>query len=312
MVVSQYMAVGASAQIYPNRPVRLIVGVAPGGGTDIVARLVAQKLSQNVGQQFIVENRSGAAGAIAAELVARASPDGYTLLVVSSNAVILSVLRSKLPYDLERDFAPVSLMVTLPLVLVVNPVVPARNVRELIGLARSRPGQLHYGSSGVGSVGHLAAELTNLMAKINIVHIPYKGGGENMTATVSGETELLYTTIPGAMSLVGAGKLRALAVTSRKRASLLPSIPTLDEAGLPGYDYTVWHGVLAPANVPKDIVAQLNAGIAKAVNAPETRETLIKQGVEPATGTPEQFGAFIRSETVQLGKLVKAVGMKDE
>ncbi len=312
MVVAQLVAGGALAQPYPNKPVHVLVGVAPGGGTDIVARVVANKLTQNTGQQFIVDNRTGAAGAIATELVAKATPDGYTLLVVSSNAVILSALRAKLSYDLDRDFKPVALMATLPLVLVVNPAVPVRNVKELIALARSRPGQLHYASSGVGSVGHLAAELTNLMGQVNIQHIPYKGGSQNMAATISGEVEMVYTTIPGAISFIQDGRLRALGVTSKKPATLLPSVPSLDEAGLTGYDYTVWHGVLAPVRVADRTIMQLNSAIVQAVNAQDTREFLVRQGIEPAVGTPEQFRAFLRSETVQLGKLVKIAGLKDE
>jgi tripartite-type tricarboxylate transporter receptor subunit TctC len=299
----------APAQSYPNKPVRIMVGFAAGGGTDVTARLVAQKISSQLGQSVVVENRPGASGAIAAENVARSPADGYTLLMVASTTFINSVLRSQ---DLERDLTPVSLVTIAPLVLVVHPSVPVRDVKELIALARTRPGKLNYGSDGVGGTTHLAGELFNLMAEVKLVHVPYKGAGESVVATASGQVDINFPSAPAALPLLGAGKFRALAVTSAKRSSLLPSIPTLDESGLTGYDVPTWYGMLAPAAVPKDIIAQLNAAIIKVVNTPEMKEAINKQGMEPQTNSPEQFTAFMRRQSGQIAKLVELAGMKAE
>ncbi|MBI4190611.1 MAG: tripartite tricarboxylate transporter substrate binding protein [Betaproteobacteria bacterium] len=288
----------------------MLIGLAAGGGTDTLARLVAPKLSEHLGQPVVVENRPGASGSIAIERVAKSPADGYTLLLVPSNAIIYAVLRTDLPYDLERDLAPVSLMVAGPSVLVVHPSVPARNVKELIVLARSRPGELNFGGSGIGSAGHLAGELFNLMAKVKLVHVPFKGGAEAIIAVAGGQIEMSFSNVVTTQPFIKAGKFRALAVTTAKRVSLMPSIPTLDESGLPGYECIVWFGVLAPAGVPKDILAQLNAAISKVVNIPEMKEFIKKQGQEPQTNSPEQFAAFIRSEIAQTAKLVKLTGMK--
>ena len=297
------------AQSYPNKPVRLMVGFAPGGGTDVTSRLVAQKLSAQLGQSVVVENRAGATGAIAAEFVARSPADGYMLLMVASTTFINSVLRAQ---NLERDLTPVSLATTAPMVLVVHPSVPSRNVKELIALARTRPGQLNYGSDGVGGTTHLCGELFNMLAQVKLVHVPYKGAGESVLATASGQVDMNFASAPATLPLLGAGKFRALAVTSPKRSSLLPSLPTLDESGLAGFDVTTWFGVLAPAAVPKDIIAQLNAVIGKIVNTPEMREAFSQQGLEPQTGTPEQFAALIRGEIAQNARLIKLAGVKPE
>jgi tripartite-type tricarboxylate transporter receptor subunit TctC len=308
-VVGQLLVSEAPAQGYPNKPVRMMVGFAAGGGTDVTARLVAQKLTQHLGQSVVVENRPGASGAIAAESVARSSADGYLLLMVASTTFINSVLRAQ---DLERDLTPVSLVTIAPLVLVVHPSVPAHDVKELIALARTRPGKLNYGSDGVGGTTHLAGELFNLMAKVSLVHVPYKGAGESVVATASGQVDINFPSAPAALPLLGAGKFRALAVTSARRSSLLPSIPTLDESGLAGYDVPTWYGVLAPAAVPKDIIAQLTAAIGKVVNTPEMKEAINKQGMEPQTSSPEQFAAFMRRQSGQIAKLVELAGMKAE
>ena len=300
------------AQRYPVKPIRMVVGFAAGGSTDATARMVAQKLSEHLGQPVIVENRVGAGGSIATERVATSPADGYTLLLMPASGAIDAALRSKLPYDLDRDFAPVSLAVIGPYVLVVHPSVPARNVAELVALARAQPGKLNYGSAGVGSTMHLAAELFNLMAKVNTVNVPYKGGSESVIATAGGQVDMSFPTLMTAVPLINSGKLRALAVTSAKRASLTPSIPTLDESGLTGYDRTGWFGVLAPAGVPKDIIARLNGIIGKAINTPEMKESLTKQGFEPQTNTPEQFAALIRDEIAQTAKLIKLFGVKAE
>lgn len=300
------------AQSYPVKPIRMVVAFTPGGSTDTTARMVAQKLSEHLGQPVIVENRAGAGGSIGTERVATSPADGYTLLLMPASSAIDAALRSKLPYDLERDFAPVSLVVIGAYVLVVHPSVPARNVAELVALARSQPGKLSYGSAGVGSTPHLSTELFNHMAKVNIVHVPYKGGPESLVATAGGHVDMSFITLTTAVPLMNIGKLRALAVTSAKRASLMPSIPTLDESGLTGYDRTAWFGVLAPAGVPKDIIARLNGVIGKAVNTPEMKQWLTKQGFEPQTNTPEQFAALIRDEIAQTAKLIKSIGMKAE
>ncbi len=312
IVFAQLFAFEALAQSYPNKPVRIVVGFAAGGGTDVTARLVAQKLSQHLGQPVVVENRPGATTSIATERVAKSPADGYTLLMVSSTTLIHSALRANLPYDLERDLAPVSLVTTGALVLVVHPSVPVRNVKELIALAWSQPGKLNYGSSGVGGTTHLAGELFNLMAKVKLVHVPFKGGSESVIANAAGQIDMNFTSVTAAMPLLGAGKFQALAVTSAKRSSLMPSLPTLDESGLPGYGYSAWFGVLAPAAVPKDIMAQLNAAIGKVVNTPEMKEALNTQGLEPQTNSLEQFAAFMRSETGKFAKLIKLAGLKAE
>ena len=302
----------SSAQSYPVKPIRMLVGFAAGGSTDATARLVAQKLSEHLGQPVIVENRIGGGGSVATERVATSPPDGYTLLLMPASGPIDAVLRSKLPFDLGRDFSPVSLAVIGPYMLVVHPSVPAGNVAELIALARSQPGKLNYASAGVGSTMHLAAEVFNLMAKVKTVNVPYKGGSESVIALAGGHVDMSFPTLMTAIPLVNSGKLRALAVTSAKRASLTPSLPTLDESGLRGYDRTGWFGVLAPAGVPKDIIARLNGVMAKSLNTPEMKEWLSKQGFEPQTNTPEQFAAVIRNEIQQTAKLVKALGIKGE
>ncbi|MBI4191453.1 MAG: tripartite tricarboxylate transporter substrate binding protein [Betaproteobacteria bacterium] len=304
-------ALDAFAQSYPVKPIRMLVGFAPGGSTDVVARNMAQKLSENLGQNVIVENRPGASGALATERVATSPADGYTLLMMSISDTVLPALR-KLPYDVERDLTPVSLTTILPIVLLVHPSVPARNIKELTALARSRPGKLNYGSAGIGSASHLPGELFNLMAKVNIVHVPYKGGMEGVVAAVSGQVDMSYASITAGLPLLANGKLRALAVTSTKRASALPAVPTFDESGLPGYERSGWNGVLAPAGLRKDIVATLNAAIGKVMNAREMKEWLNKQGLESQTGTPEQFSAFIQREVAQNARLIKLTGTKAE
>ena len=259
----------------------------------------------------MVEKRGGAGGAIANERVATSPPDGYTLLLLTNAATVLPALR-KLSYDLERDLVPVSLVVIGPLGLVVHPSVPAHNVKELIALARSRPGKLSYGSVGAGGAPHLSAELLKFMAKVNIVHVPYKGGAENVIATAAGQVDMCFATIPSLLPFLGTNRIKLLAVTSTRRASLMPSIPTLAESGLPGYESASWQGVVAPAGLTKDIIAQLNAVIGKVINTAEMKETLTKLGLEPQTNTPDEFAAFIRSEIAKNGKLIKLIGLKAE
>lgn len=309
---TSFLAFDSSAQGYPVKPIRIVVGFTAGGGTDITARRVAQKLSEQLGQPVIVENRTGAGGTIATERVATSPPDGYTLLLVTAADAIQPALRAKLPYDLERDLAPVSLVAIAPFVLVIHPSVPAHNVKELIALARLQPGKLSYGSFGIGSSAHLMNELFNLMAKVNTVHVPYKGAAETLVATAAGHIDMSFIAITTALSFVKLGKLRPIAVTTAKRALLLPSLPTFDESGLPGYDRYGWYGVLVPAGVSKDIVARLNAVIGKVVNTDDMKDSLNSEGLEPQTNTQEQFAAHIHREIAQNARLIKLIGLKAE
>jgi tripartite-type tricarboxylate transporter receptor subunit TctC len=302
----------AHAQRYPVKPVRLLVGFTAGSGTDVTGRLVAQKLSEQFGQSVIVENRAGAGGGIAIEAVAKSPPDGYTLLLMSSSGTALSALRPNLPYDLARDLVPVSQVATGPLILVVHPSLPVRTVKELLAFARGRPGKLSYGSSGIGSATHLAAELLCLTAKISIAHVPYKGTADSVVATAAGQIEMSFNSVTGVLALLEAGRLRGLALTSATRSSLLPAIPTLAESGFPGYDRATWYGVLAPAGVAKEIVARLNGLIGEGVNTAEMRQALNQQGFEPKTGTPEQFATLIQAAIAQDAKLIKASGVKPD
>ncbi len=302
----------ALAQSYPVKPIRMLVGYPAGGGTDLTARIVARNLSENLAQSVVVENRPGASGSIANERVATSPPDGYTLLMVSPSSLPQPTLRAKLTYDFQRDLAPVALVVVGPYVLVVHSSVPARNVKELIALARAQPGKLNYGSSGLGSAGHLAGELFNMMASVKLVHVPYKGGSESVIAAVAGEVDMGFPSIASVLPLLKTGKLRALAVLGAKRASFMPSIPTLDESGLPGYDRSTWYGMLAPAGVPKQIISRLNALVNETVNTPEMKASLIKEGLEPQAYTPEQFAAFIQKEIAQNAKLAEMAKAKAE
>jgi tripartite-type tricarboxylate transporter receptor subunit TctC len=299
-------------QAYPSRQIRFIVGFAAGGAADVTARMLAPKLADALGQPAIVENRAGSGGLIATEAVAKSAPDGYTLLLMPAADAVQPALRRKLPYDLERDFAPVSRVVTGPWFIVVHPSVPARSVKDLVALARAHPGKLNYASSGIGSSAHLANELFNAMAKVTIMHVPYKGISDGVTATASGQVDMIFASITAALPLLEARRVRALGVTTRERTALAPNMPTLHESGVPGYDRSGWYGVLAPVAVPREIVARLNAAIVKAVNTPEMKEAFNRQGLEAATTTPDGFATFIRNEVAQNIKVVKAAGIKVE
>lgn len=305
-------APGVQAQPYPAKPIRMLFGYTAGGAGDVSARLLAQKLSESLGQNVFVENRPGAGGAIADEAAARAPADGHTLLYAAGSSAILPALRSKLPYDIERDLAPVSLVVITSFALSVHPSVPVRDVQALIGLARAQPRRLTFGSPGVGSSAHFAAEVFNMMADVKMLHVPYKGPPEATTAVVAGQIDIAFPSVTGALPLLAAGKLKALGVSSAQRAALLPSVPTLGEAGVTGYSRAGWNGVLVPAAVPKDIIARLNAAIVKAVNTPETKEAFVRQGLETQAGTPGEFAAFIRKELAQNAKVVRFAGIKVE
>lgn len=302
----------AAAQQYPARPLRIIVGYTSGGAVDFTARLVGQKLTEQLGQPVVVENRPGATTAIAAEKVATAAPDGYTLLLIPTSTAIQSALRKNLPYDLKRDFSPVSQLATGAFALVVHPSLPFKSVKELIAHAREQPGKLSVGSPGVGSANHLAGELFNVRTKVNILHVPYKGSGEAVIAVASGQTQISLPSMASVLPLIESGKVRALAVTSIRRVSSLSQVPTLDESGLNGYEYIVWYGINAPAAVPKTTVTQLNGTLGKILQLAEVKDAFLKQGMESQASTPEQFGALIAREVEQTVKLLQIAGIKAE
>jgi tripartite-type tricarboxylate transporter receptor subunit TctC len=301
----------AAAQQYPSKPIRLIVPFTPGGTTDILSRMVGQKLSESIGVQVVVDNRPGAAGNIGAELAAKSAPDGYTLLMGPSGTLAVNPsLYAKLPFDPIRDFAPITLIAMVPSILVVHPSLPVKSVKELIAFAKSRPGQLNYGSSGAGGQPFLAVEYLKLMAGLNIVEIRYKGGAPLTTDLIAGEIALTITGIPTLLPHVKSGKLRALAVSSAKRSAAVPELPTISEAGLPGYDATAWYGLLAPAGTPPEIIAKLNAAAVKGIKQPDFAERLAAEGAETVGGTPKQFGEFIKAEIQRWTKVMKAAGVK--
>lgn len=301
---------GVHAQSYPTKPVRVVVPYAPGGSVDLVARMVGQKLGEALGQQFVIDNRSGAGGNIGTEYVARAAPDGYTLLVGTSNALAVNVhLYAKLPFDSVKDFAPIILVVNQPNVLVLNPSVPAASVKEFIDLAKSHPGKFKFGSSGVGATQHMSAEMFMMMTGAKVVHIPYKGGAPALTDLVGGHIDFMFAVVPTTIPMIQAGKLRALAVTSDQRSGMLPDVPTMQEAGLPGFEYGNWIGWLAPAATPKDIVARLNALAQKAIKG-DLLKGLTELGLDVVGGKPEHFATYLREDIAKQGKLVKASGMQ--
>ena len=304
--------VDASAQTYPVKPVRILLGTAAGGTGDISARMLAQKMVESLGQPIVVEARPGAGGAIADEAVARSQPDGHTLLYAAGAIATLPALRANLPYDVERDFAPISLVVLTVFALSVHPSVPVRDAQGLIALARARPGQLTFGSPGIGSSAHLAGEAFVMMAGVKMLHVPYKGSPAAIVGVVAGQIDVGVPSVTSAQPLVNQGKLKVLAVSTLKRSALMPSVPTLDESGLKGYQRAGWNGFLAPAGVPREIITRLNTLIVKIANAPEMREAMVKQGLEVQTNTPEEFAAFIRNERAQNAKLVKFAGIKIE
>lgn len=303
----------AFAQGYPNKPVRMVVPFPPGGTTDILARAVGQKLSEAWGQQVVIDNRPGAGGNIGTDLVAKAPADGYTLLMgtVGTQAINAS-LYAKLPFDPVKDFAPVTLVASVPNVLVVNKTIPSNSVKELIALAKSKPGQLNFASSGNGTSIHLAGELFKSMTGISMTHIPYKGSAPALTDLIGGQTNMMFDNLPSSMQHIKSGTLRALAVTSAKRSPALPDVPTVAESGVPGFEASSWFGVLAPAGTPKEIVAKINADIVKALAAPDIKERLSGQGAEPVGNSPEQFAAYIKTEIVKWAKVVKDSGAKIE
>jgi len=299
----------ATAQDYPNRTIRIIVPFTPGGATDVVTRIVAQKLSEQTGRQVVTDNRGGAGGIVGAEAVAKAPPDGYTLVMGTSGTHAINVsLYPKLPYDPVKDFAPVTRTAVLPSMILAHPSVPATNVRELIAIAKKNPGQLTYASSG--SAQYLTGALFTSMAQIDMLHVPYKGGGQAMPAQLGGEVALSFSTVVSSLPHVKSGRLRGLAVTSAKRTPAAPEFPTVAESGLPGYEAVSWYGVLAPAGTPRDILMRLNMEIVRALKLPEVRQLMLAQGAEPVSESPEQFAALIKSDIAKWGDVVKKSGAK--
>ena len=305
------IATVASAQSYPNRTIRLVVPFPAAGTTDILARAAAQKLTEAFGQSVVVDNRPGAAGNIGSDLVAKSAPDGYTLLMgtVGTHAINPS-LYSKMPYDHVKDFVPVVLVAGVPNVLVVNPALPVNSVADLIKLAKDKPGQINFASSGSGTSIHLSGELFKTMAGVDITHVPYKGSSPALVDLIGGQVQIMFDNLPSALPQIKAGKLRAIAVTSLKRAPVLPDVPTISESGLPGFEASSWFGVLAPAGTPAPIVARINAEVNKWLQSAEAREKLLSQGAEAAGGSPEQFANHIRAESEKWAKVVKASGAK--
>jgi tripartite-type tricarboxylate transporter receptor subunit TctC len=305
------LAIGLStafAQSYPAKSIRLVVGFTPGGGVDINARLLQPKLAEYFGQPVVVENRPGAGTNIANELVAKSPPDGYTLLVNTAAVAINMSLYKKLPFDTLRDFAPVSLFSMSPNILVVHPSVPARNVKELIALAKARPGQLNFSSAGSGTTQHLSGELFNLRTGTKIVHVPYKGSAPSLTALVSGEVEMTFANIPAISAHVKAGRLRPIANLGPVRSDQLPDVPTMKEAGVKGVEVVVWYGIFAPAATPRDIVNKLADAVARAARSPDTRQRLIDLGAEPVGNTPDEFSKLVREEITKWAEVVKVSG----
>ena len=302
----------AHAQGYPSRPVRLIVPTSPGGGTDISARMIAPKLAEYLGQQIVVDNRPGASTMIGVELVARAAPDGYTLLMGISSLAIAPYIQTKVPYDAVKDFAPVSQVVVLSNLMVSHPSLPARAVKELVAFARTRPGQINFAAGSVGSNPHLAMELFLSMTGLKMVHVPYKGQGPALIDLMAGHVSLSMANMLSALPHVKNGRLRAIGVTGAKRASVAPGIPTIAEAGVPGYEVVQWFGVLAPAHTPRDIIARLHVGIVRAVQDPAIRERFSGDGAETVGSTPEEFAAVIRADLSKWSKVIKDAGIKRE
>ena len=305
------LCASAYAADYPQRPIRLIVPFAAGGGLEITARSIGQKLTEKRGQSIVIDNRPGAATIVGSEIAAKASPDGYTLLMITTTFAINPSLYGKLPYDPVREFAPVTQINSVPNILVVNPSIPAHTVRELIALAKAKPGQLNYASAGSGTSPHLAAELFKTMAGIEMTHIPYKGIPPAVTDVIAGRVTMLMTTTISAAPHVKSGRLRALAITSPKRLAAMPEVPAIGET-VPGYEADAFQGMVAPAGVPKEIVRQLADDIAAIVRLPDIRERIIADGAEPIGSTPEAFGAFLKKEMLEWGKVVKESGARPD
>jgi tripartite-type tricarboxylate transporter receptor subunit TctC len=299
----------ASAQSYPNKTIRLVVGFTPGGVSDVLARAMSARLSQNFGQQVVVDNRPGAGTTIASEIIAKSAPDGYTLYFADATThAINATLYRKLPYDSLKDFTYISLVASTPLLLVVNPALPAHSVAELIALAKSKPGQLNYASSGTGTIVHLAGEMFKTLAHVEMVHVPYKGSSPAVTAVMAGDVALLFSSMPAALPFAKSGKLRALAVTTPERVAAVQEVPTIAESGFPGFELVLYNGLVGPAGLHKDVVDRIHDELAKVLALPDMKEFFATQGATPITSTSEQFTAHMRAEIAKLGKAVKDSG----
>jgi tripartite-type tricarboxylate transporter receptor subunit TctC len=310
LVLALVAASASFAQSYPSKPIRCIVAAPPGGPADIVARLIGPKLTEAWGQPVVIDNRAGATGIIGTEMAARAVPDGYTIAVIGSGLATNRMLYQRVRYEPVRDFAPITQAISVPNILVVHPSVSATSVRELIQLAKAKPGELRFASAGIGSTGHLGAELLNWTAGVKMTHVPYKGGAPALVDLLGGQVEVLFSLAVAAMPHVKGGKVRALAVTSSKRSAVAPELPTVAESGFPGYEVTGWFGVLAPSGTPRTIVDKLNVAIVGLLSSREVQERLVNLGADPAPGTPQQFAAHIKSESQKWGRFIKEAGIR--
>lgn len=306
-----FAAAPAQSQTWPSKPIRFIVPFPPGGGTDVTARVVAPKLGEGLGQQVVVDNRSGAGGMIGVELAAKSPPDGYTLGIATVGQISINPsLYAKMPFDPVKDLAPVTMAGNIFNVLIVHPALPAPSVKALIALARSRPGELNYGSSGTGAADHLSAELFQVMTKTKMVHVPYKGGPLAMIDLISGNLQLMFSTVPTAVGLIKGGKVRAMAITNSKRYPLMPELPTVAEAGIPGFAVNNWTGVFVPAATPPAVVTRLNAEFVKVLAMPDVKKRLMDNGIDAVSNTPQQFAAYIRDETAKWAAVIKDANVK--
>ncbi len=310
-VAAAIAAPAVQAQAYPNKTIRLILPYPPGGGSDTIARPIARKMTESLGQQVIIDNRGGAGGNIGMEVAARSAPDGYTMVMGLTAQLAVNVsLYKKLNYDPVKDFEPITLLANGTYVLVAHPSLPVKTVKDVVAIAKKRPGELLYASSGNGSGGHLAIELLNLMTGIKMTHVPYKGGGAALVDTISGQTQLLFSTPIASGGHIRAGRIRAIAVSTTKRVQSMPDVPTVAESGVPGYDSGVWYGMLAPKDTPRDIVARLNEEFRKVLGDPGIRDFLTKSGIEPDGGSPEELGKYMRSEIAKYAKVIKAADIR--
>ncbi len=303
---------GIEAQNYPTRPIRLVVASSAGGGSDLLARTLGVKMSEDLGQQIVVDNRGGASGVIGTDIVAKALPDGYTLLIIQPSLTINPSMIRKLPYDAAKDFTPISLVVDAAQIIVVNATVPAKNVKELIALAKAKPGGLIFGSPGVGTSPHLTAELFKLKAGVDMPQVLFKGAGPAYVSLISGEVAAMVSTVLSALSHVKSGKIRALAVTTKKRTAVLPDLPTMMESGVPDFDTSQWFGILGPARTPRAIVDRLNQSIARSSTSPDVKARFAAEGVEVVNSSPEEFAAVIKRELVQWAEVIKAAGIQPQ
>ncbi|MCE2948437.1 MAG: Bug family tripartite tricarboxylate transporter substrate binding protein [bacterium] len=302
----------AIAQAYPAKPIRMVVPFAPGGNTDIIARVIAPRMAESLGQPVIIENRGGAGGVIGSEVVARAAPDGYTLLMVSAAHVINPAMVKKLPFDSIKDFQPISLVADVPTALIVHPSLPVRNVKELVALGRKRPDQVNYSTAGRGTVGHLSGELLNAAAKVRFVHIPYKGAGPALTDLIAGQVEFQFASLPAVVQFVRAGKVRLIAQTGAKRSGAAPDVPTMEESGLPGFIVSSGFGILGPAGTPRPVVDRVNAAIRAALGSADVKKVFAEQGAEPVGSTPEEYEAFNRNEIARWQKAAREANIQPE